>query len=93
MRCAKQRSIFIQNDRDRNIGKQRRKLAFVGEGLTERAFLQQRQNFYRDAAGEIDAAVSENAQRKISGFRAKSIGPEIPACPRRPGKCRRARFA
>ena len=77
VRCSKQRSIFVQNDGDRNIGKQRRKLAFVRKSLTEGAFSQQRQYFYRDAAGKIHTAVSQNAQRQISGLRAERIGPEI----------------
>jgi len=57
MRGAQQRRIFIQDHRDGDIGEQWRQWAFVGEGLAEHAFLQERQDFYGDSACEVDATV------------------------------------
>src|SRR5882724_9816489 len=74
---AKNRRIFIENYRNRNIFQNWAERPFIGEGRAEGAFLQERQNLHRDSAGEIDAAVSENPQREIAGFGAESIGPEI----------------
>src|SRR5260221_14374895 len=77
MGSAEQRSVFVKNHGDGNVGEQRSELAFVSEGPTERAFLQKRQDFYGNAAGEIDSAVGEDAQREIAGLRAKSGRPKI----------------
>ena len=39
------------------LASKRRQRAFVGEGLAESTFLQQRQDFYGDSASKIDATV------------------------------------
>ena len=74
---AEDRRIFVEHDCDRNILQNWTKWAFVGEGRTKGAFLQERQDFYGDAACEVDAAIGENTQRKIAGLGAESIGPKV----------------
>src|SRR5262245_5030853 len=74
---TQQRSIFVENDGDRNVGEELRELTFVGERLAERALLQERKNFDGDTTSEIDTAIGENAESEVTGFRAEGIGPEL----------------
>src|SRR5260370_36459352 len=74
---AKKRSGFIEDDGDRDIAEKAFEFPLVLEGVKENAIFHFFQDFYGDAAGDVDTTERENFQGEISGFGAVDGGPEI----------------
>src|SRR5260370_29970909 len=74
---AKKRSGLMEDDGDRNIAEKAFEFPLVLEGVKENAIFHFFQDFYGDAAGDVDTTERENFQGEISGFGAVDGGPEI----------------
>jgi hypothetical protein len=77
MSRAKDRCIFVQDDRDGNAGKDFCHRPLIGKGLAEVTFFQLGKYLHSDASREENSPIRENAQRQVSSFCAKRIDPPI----------------
>src|SRR5258706_7471253 len=68
--------VFIHNHRDWNARQHRRKFALATKGREECTILELGQDFYRDAARDVDAAKRHSLQCEIPRHPAKYSSPE-----------------
>ena len=65
--CAKQSGVLVGHDKRRDLGHHRLIPALGLEGFSEETILENRRDFWRDAATDVDAARGKKGQSQVAG--------------------------